>query len=81
MRHQAGSGCEAENLAHGRQVLVNLMLISSTSPLRRLATRHLKELKAAAEADILTRVEDLAFVLCWADQGSVMELNEAFEIF
>ncbi|CAK9005714.1 Calmodulin-like protein 12 [Durusdinium trenchii] len=32
------------------------MLSSSTSPLRRLA-------------DILIRVEDLAFVLCWADEG------------
>eukprot|EP00439_Symbiodinium_sp_Y106_P025929 s1345_g3.t1 len=45
-----------------RQLLLNLMLSQSDSPLRRLA-------------DVLTRIEDLAFILCWADeQGRVAEV-------
>ncbi|CAJ1461289.1 unnamed protein product [Effrenium voratum] len=39
-----------------RQVLVNLMLSGTSPPLRRLA-------------EVLTRIEDLAFILCWADEG------------
>ncbi|CAE7561345.1 CML12 [Symbiodinium natans] len=45
-----------------RHLLVNLLLSETGSPLRRLA-------------DVLTRIEDLAFILCWADeQGRVAEV-------
>ena len=80
-------GISGPRPACARQLLLNLMLSQSDSPLRRLvgprffgrelglrasSSSRVSTATVLGQADVLTRIEDLAFILCWADeQGSV----------